>query len=344
MQTKTYHNHLSPSETLEEAIRVIGYKPVSNKPTQKGWITFWCPFHDDIGRKGHSGRPNFGLNVESGGWTCFVCGRSGGSLAKLAKELGKEYVPRAIPDALKYYAPAHKSHVNSVSEALDECRANFMHSPARVYVRDRGVRPLIAATYGLGYGIPNPAVDHDTYQAALQSGLVMKKSGTWLWAESMVYSDPPTGTPTVINCRYLPDRYLERSRPFQVEQNHRTWGNRTVPLGSWRIGPATQTILVVEGLFDMLVTAQIIQDKKLQREVCAVYTNGAMVAGSMLKWFKEHSREYDFVLIRDPDEAGLSWESHLKDALADGKPITLTPPDHLDPDEAFLSGWWPSGI
>jgi len=100
----------------------------------------------------------------------------------------------------------------------------------------------------------------------------------------------------------------------------------------------------VEGLFDMLVTAQIIQDKKLQREVCAVYTNGAMVAGPMLKWFKEHAQQYDFVLIRDPDEAGRSWENHLKDALADGKPITLTPPDHLDPDEAFLSGWWPSGI
>ena len=89
MQTKTYHNSLSPSETLEEAIRVIGYKPVTNKPTQKGWITFWCPFHDDIGRKGHSGRPNFGLNVESGGWTCFVCGRSGGSLAKIGKRAGE---------------------------------------------------------------------------------------------------------------------------------------------------------------------------------------------------------------------------------------------------------------
>lgn len=103
-------------------------------------------------------------------------------------------------------------------------------------------------------------------------------------------------------------------------------------------------IIVVEGLFDMLVTAQTIQDKKLEKEVCAVYTNGSNVASLMLKWFKNHSRQYDFVLIRDPDDAGLFWESHLKDALADGKPIMLTPPDHLDPDEAFLSGWWPSGI
>ena len=337
-------NNLSPDQILQEAIRIIGYKPVGDHADRNGWVTFWCPFHDDIGQKGHSGRPNFRLNVRVGNWTCFVCGAKGGSIVRLAKELGVDYLPRPIPDGLQTYHlnPVHESPVDTITQALEECRANYLHSPAKIYVRDRGVKPLTAAIYGLGYGVPTPYVNKDTAMSAIASGLV-RRSGIWLWAESMVYADPPIGHPTVVNCRYLPDKYLERERPFVIEKNHRTWGNRTVPLGSWRIQPSTRTIVVVEGLFDMLVGAQVIQDRGLDKEICAVYTNGSNIAATMLKWFKNNSRKYDFVLIRDPDAAGEFWEASLTKSL-DGQPIMLTPPDQLDPDEAFLSGWWPSGL
>lgn len=335
---------LSPSEILAEAIELIGYEPVSQRPDRSGWVTFWCPFHDDISRKGHSGRPNFRLHTETGGFTCFVCGRKGGSLKMLAKELGKDYVPR-VPDEKQqhFHYPCHETYVGLLAEAVDECRANYLHSQAKVYVRDRGIKPLISFIYGLGYGLQNPMVSHPTYQAALDSGLAWK-SGVWQWAESIVYADPPNGNATVINCRYLPDQYLNQPRPFKISQNHHTWGNRLVPLGSWRITPSTTMIIIVEGFFDMLVTAQMLQDKGLNKSICAVYTNGSNVAAPMLKWFNNNAKRYDFLLIRDPDDAGLFWEKNLKEALADGKPITLVPPDHKDPDDAFLNGWWPSGI
>ncbi len=93
----------------------------------------------------------------------------------------------------------------------------------------------------------------------------------------------------------------------------------------------------------MLVGAQIIQDRNLDEEICAVYTNGSSVKGVMLKWFKEHAQAFEFLLIRDPGEAGSFWESSLKDALGN-KTVCLTPPDNMDPDEAFLSDWWPSSL
>ena len=101
--------------------------------------------------------------------------------------------------------------------------------------------------------------------------------------------------------------------------------------------------MVVEGLFDMLVGAQTVQERNLDHEICAVYTNGSSVKGAMLKWFSEHAQGYDFLLIRDPDDAGTFWEKSLKEVLG-RKTVCLTPPDNLDPDEAFLSGWWPSSI
>jgi Toprim-like len=334
----------SPDEILQDAVHIIGYEPTRSKPDRQGWVTFWCPFHDDIGRRGHSGRPNFGVNLKNGAWNCFVCGRKGPSLAKLAVALGSNYVPRDIPADLKSYSPdrAHESHVDAVTSALAECRANFLKSPAQVYVSDRGVRPLTAAIYGLGYGMPAPYIDRTTAMSAYASGMVLR-NGVWQWAESVVYADPPIGKPTVINCRYLPEKYLIRKRPFKVNANHHTWGNRSKPLGAWRIGQTTQMIVVVEGLFDMLLGAQVVQEKNLSPEVCVVYTNGSSIKGSMLKWFRDNSSKYDFLLIRDPDEAGAFWEKSLKEVLGK-KAVSLVPPDDRDPDEAFLAGWWPSAI
>ena len=178
--------------------------------------------------------------------------------------------------------------------------------------------------------------------SAYASGMVLP-SGIWQWAESVVYADPPNGKPTVINCRYLPEKYLMNDRPFAVQANHHTWGNRCAPLGSWRIEPTTKMIIVVEGLFDMLVGAQTVQEKGLNHEICVVYTNGSSVKGEMLRWFKGNSKKYDFLLIRDPDDAGKFWEESLKEALGK-KTVCLVPPDNMDPDEAFLADWWPSAI
>jgi hypothetical protein len=87
--------------------------------------------------------------------------------------------------------------------------------------------------------------------------------------------NPPI-RPTVINARYIPEDQLPPgTRNFTPPKNHKTWGNRVQPLGAWRIRPTTQKVIVLEGLFDLLITAQKIHELGLDESVEAVYTNGA---------------------------------------------------------------------
>jgi len=62
--------------------------------------------------------------------------------------------------------------------------------PAWGYLAGRGLRPYTSLVYGLGYGLPVPAVHRNVIEAASQS-LMLRRDGTWLWAGSVVYADPP---------------------------------------------------------------------------------------------------------------------------------------------------------
>ncbi len=65
----------------------------------------------------------------------------------------------------------------------------------------------------------------------------------------------------------------------------------------------------------------------------------------MLDWFSLHN-QYDYLLIRDPDEAGIQWTVAVAKAIqrGNGNARIATPPDSFDPDEAILRGWWPSNL
>ena len=117
------------------------------------------------------------------------------------------------------------------------------------------------------------------------------------------------------------------------------------PLGAWRITGATRTLIVLEGLFDMLVTAQKLHELGRETDTVAVYTNGSSPSAKMLAWFSEQNR-YEYILIRDPDQAGLEWSKTVSAAIRSGgaQMVNLCPPGTLDPDEAILGGWWPSAI
>ena len=79
----------------------------------------------------------------------------------------------------------------------------------------------------------------------------------WLWSESVVYADPRTD-PAVLNVRYLPPEYMRHGRgsSWRKTTEH---GVIALWLGAWRITERTQAVMVVEGLFDMLVGAQLDQ-------------------------------------------------------------------------------------
>jgi hypothetical protein len=257
-----------------------------------------------------------------------------------------------------------KSKISQLDEALSAARSALLTSPAIPYLQERGVKQYTALVYGLAYGQPTPYISKDTALSAYESKLVLR-NGVWLWAGGVVYADP-INKPTVINVRYIPDERLPAgTRPFPIEENHHTWGVRQAPLGSWRITGSTRVLLVVEGLFDMLVGAQTVGERYLHPEVVTVYTNGASPVYRMLDWFTANATKYDFVLIPDQDGAGLGefkdyqlkgggtekrwvkgWKDHITEALdkGEGHYTVINTPDGLDPDEAFLSGWWPSVI
>ena len=328
-------------DILNQAEELLG-KAVKVEAT-RAWGIFWCPFHNDSARAGNGGHANFGVHLEHGYWACLRCGVKGGSLNALRQKLGKDWKPMQVASAPQKYVAA-PSQTALLDEALAETRAHVQSSPAWAYLAERGLEAYTALVYGLGYGLPKPFVSRETLDAAYQSRLVLSKR-MWLWAGSVVYADPPL-RPSVINVRYLPDdRLPPGTRTFVPEAKHRTWGNRIRPLGSWRITSQTRTLVVLEGLFDMLLFAQALRQRGMDSDVTAVYTNGACPSARMLDWFSQHS-QYDYLLVRDPDEAGIQWTVAVAKAIqrGNGNARIATPPDPFDPDEAILRGWWPSNL
>jgi hypothetical protein len=346
-------------DIIAEATKILQSPPVI-PPDSRGWAHWWCPFHGDSLRAGRGGRPNFGINIEIGYYKCLRCGESGPSLSYLSHKLGKGWRPDlSQAAAMDSYAGREvpKSKVNQLDEALSAARSALLTSPAIPYLQERGVKQYTALVYGLAYGQPSPYISKETALSAYESKLVLR-NGIWLWAGGVVYADP-INKPTVLNVRYIPDERLPAgTRPFPIEENHHTWGVRQAPLGSWRITSSTRVLLVVEGLFDMLVGAQTVGERHLHPEVVTVYTNGASPVYRMLDWFTANATNYDFVLIPDQDKAGLGgwdevkqknvlgWLQHITGAIdkGGGRHCVINTPNGLDPDEAFLSGWWPSII
>lgn len=313
-------------DVLDEAVKLLG-APVKVE-RHRGWAIFWCPFHDDEARRGKRGRPNFGVQLDVGYWKCLRCGASGPSLSVLQRKLGVWKPPPAAT------TPAPRPpRVARLNEALSEGRAALPGSPAEQYLARRGLRVYTSLTYGLGYGVPLPNVQLETMQAARQARLVAG-DGHWLWAGGVVYADPPVN-PAAIQVRHL--------RQDQ-DKKYQTWGRLTRPLGAWRLKASPQIVVVVEGLFDMLVFAQAIHDRRSEH-TCPVFTGGASVSWAMRQWFAEHN-QYGYLLIPDPDEAGVAWTKALHTAIRKGKGVcrVVQPPDGLDPDQALLQGWWPDGL
>jgi len=318
-------------ELLGKAVKIEAHRD---------WAIFWCPFHGDQIRAGQGGHANFGVHLVKGYWKCLRCGAMGGSLKSLANKLGTDWKPPET-DTTRRKPARLPTQVDCLDEAMSDARSHLHRAPAMQYLASRGVSAYTALVYGLGYGNPIPAVRKNVINAAKQS-LMVRKDGRWLWSGSVVYADSPI-KPTVINARYIPESQLPPgTRNFIPSENHKTWGNRIQPLGAWRIKSTTRQIIVVEGLFDMLITAQKIHQLGLGETVSAVYTNGASPAHRMLAWFHQRG-EYSYTLIHDPDKAGYEWCETVSGAIRYATPHVriVSTPGNLDPDEAILAGWWP---
>ena len=317
------------SGILIQAEALLG--PAVRVHPHRGWAEFWCPFHPDAARQGRRGRPNFGVSLVDGRWKCLRCGRSGPSLAALARELGKE-----IPDR-RAEAPREEKRpvpppVARLEEALAAARWALWNAAeaqgAREYLARRGISPAVASAYGLGYGLAFPRVSRETLEAARAAGLV-RRDGPWGWAGGILFPDPPVGR-RAIQARLL--------RPG-ASLKYQTWGRLERPYGAWRVRPATRLVIAAEGVFDALALAGALEAEGLFPEAVAVATWGASPSRPVLEWLRDWRGE--LWLIPDGDEAGREWARRIGRARQ-GRPTTvILPPDGLDPDEAVRAGWRP---
>ena len=328
-------------DILSAAEEILG--PAVRVERHRDWATFWCPFHNDSDRAGQGGHPNFGVHLTEGYWKCLRCGASGGSLKSLSYKLGVNWKPpvSAAPPTRPERPP---TQVERLDEAMAEARANVQRSPAWGYLAERGLRPYTSLVYGLGYGQPVPAV-HPGRHSSGQS-VPDAAPGRHLAVGRWGGVCRPADTPNRPERALYPRRATaQRHAPLHPEEEPQDLGPACAAAGSLAHHRKTRTLVVLEGLFDMLVTAQKLHELGRETDTVAIYTNGASPSAKMLDWFSRHNR-YEYILIRDPDKAGQEWEESVSAAIRHGgAPIhCLCPPDTLDPDEAILSGWWPSII
>jgi len=313
-------------EILRRAEELLG--PPVRLETHREWGIWWCPFHPDAERGGRRGRPNFGIHLEEGHWRCFVCGAKGPSLDALARELGERPRYTTRHTARPHTTPRPRPGLALLTYALAEARAAYRGSPAEYYVTvERRVHPEIAQMYGLGFGVPYPAVHPAVVEAARAARMTTGK-GWWLWAGGVVYAEPPTSTPLFIQVRHLRKR---------ARHKYQTWGSLQRPGGAWVVRPSTEALIVVEGLFDMLALATALRG--LLPRVVPVYTVGGGSA-AQLEWLARQAAKRRLFLVPDGDAAGEAWVARLRKRIP--VPVEVfEPPSGMDPDEAVLHGWWP---
>jgi hypothetical protein len=258
----------------------------------------------------------------------------------MARKLGKDYKPISPSPNWQPIPPVADYNIGDVMEAILHARANLARSPAERWMMERrGITRYTATTYGLGYGIAKPPVSSAVVDSAKNMKLA-GKWGKWWWEESVIYADPPSN-PDALLVRFLPDEYAS-PRKYPPRSIHQAWGILEEPLGAWRGDERTKGYLVVEGLFDMLVGSQYLNKYGLFPEIVAVYTKGSHPSFAMREWMAE--RDAMYFLVQDMDEAGNEWTDSIVASLdmSGRKYRVFYPPDGKDPDEAFLSGWWPN--
>lgn len=285
----------------------------------RGWAVFWCPLHGDARRQGRRGRPNLGVSLADGHWKCLRCGAAGPSLAALARAMGKEL--REDRPAIREHPapPPSPPPVARLDEALGVARWALWNAEsaakARAYLVRRGISPAIVQAYGLGYGPAVPRVSAATARAAREAGL-LRPDGTWAWAGSLVFPDPPVG-PRAIQIRRL---HPNGSPKYQ------TWGRLERPYGAWRVRQETRLLVVVEGVFDALAMAMALEAEGLFPEAVPVATWGASPSRAVLEWLRAWPREV--WAIPDPDEAGDAWARRIRE-MCGRRARVIRPPEGL---------------
>lgn len=143
----------------QENLKTMGFKNLKRIGDN---IMMSCPFHED-------NNPSFGINVDTGSWNCFSCGRKGRDIKSLAKELN-------LPELEKYFSynsysdlsnyvknklgnKKPKKYTDELTYLIDYYKSNYKHD----YLDSRGIKLEIAEKFNIGYDKENNALTFPVY-------------------------------------------------------------------------------------------------------------------------------------------------------------------------------------
>jgi DNA primase len=144
-----------------ENLKKLGFK---NLKQINDNIMMSCPFHED-------NKPSFGINIDTGAWNCFSCGRKGKNIKSLAKilnmaELEKYFTYHSYSDLSNYVRnklgnKKQGEYTDEFTYLIDYYKSNYTHD----YLYSRGVKLDIAEKFNIGYDKENNALTFPVYTA-----------------------------------------------------------------------------------------------------------------------------------------------------------------------------------
>jgi DNA primase len=293
-----------------------------------------CIFHAD------GGRPNLHIYADSQSWRCYRCGIGGDVVAFVmhAEDVGfREAVDhltggravpvRPVPRSAPALPPAPRVLEGRTAEELAVLQAttSFYHSNllaeprALDYLAQRGISPATARQYRLGYAAGDQLLAFLHWQrlplgAALHLGL-LTRAGHEFMADRLVIPELCAGRPM-----WLIGRALAEDLANDVPKYLGLPGAK--PLLGWNQSRGSATVVVVEGVFDVLAVRQW--------GYPVVGLLGTNVRPDQVDQLRAFSRAY---LVLDTDDAGFEATLALYDAIGPTAVPVALPDDVKDPAE-----------
>jgi len=285
----TYDEELTDKviDFLEQHGIDIGYKKFTNYNVQ-----LRCPFAKVSGHRGGQDRnPSFGLKVQKGVgflYNCFTCGRKGRSLVQFIEELQLDGLIDAKLDAYKLQNAIHpvfpeygnndvRDNPEIVVEKIPGTK-DSKHPRFIWYHRDKrkvAIRPEILSLLDVRYS---------------------EKRGKVIFP--------------VYDWKKRPKGYVEHNMEKEFPKYSNEINKSENLYLEWMIRKkVTSTAIVVEGMYDAIVTYQHLYDLRLLNIYNVVAMFGSKVGASQMNLLTKYFTK--LLLYGDNDEAGILMEHSI---------------------------------
>ena len=175
------------------------------------WYMCCCPFHKD----GNEQKPSFGINLDSGFYNCFTCGRKGNIedlidnifIKNSINETCSSYIERTYMQSQNAILTfqIHKQEEKTKPQEVDAITPPFTQSTTYDYLKSRGITKEIADMYG---------VVEDNYYVYFN---VYDLNGIWKYTTKRAKFDKKFYIPKFATKEvYLGNYFINDTRPIAI--------------------------------------------------------------------------------------------------------------------------------